>query len=262
MEEGSLEVAGVHAPAGSQLTLSQDGASRTVDLYSPDGLTLVAALWTKLSAEYRLMYEPLWMGIPIIQLPDDIIMLQELIWKVRPDVIVECGVAHGGAAILYASLCALMGKGHVIGVDVEIRKYNRVAIEGHSMSDRIDLIEASSIDPSTVAAVRDRIAGASAVLVILDSNHSRDHVRQELESYGPMVTPGSYIVAMDGAQGHVWDIPRGKPEWKDDNPLPAIDGFLRDHPEFVVDPHYTRLLVTSNPNGYLRRRRPDEMTAR
>lgn len=208
------------------------------------------------------MYEPVWMGIPIIQMPDDIVMVQELIWKVRPDVIVECGLAHGGGAVLYASLCALMGKGRVIGVDVEIRKYNRAAIESHPMADRIELIEGSSIDSATVAAVRERVAGAGVVLVTLDSNHSREHVRRELEAYGPLVTPGSYIVAMDGAQGHVSDIPRGKPEWKDDNPLPAIEGFLRDHPEFVIDPHYTRLFVTSSPNGYLRRRRPDEMRLR
>lgn len=252
----------IDAPAGSRLTLSHGGESRTVDMYSREGLALLAGLWTKLSAEYRLMYEPSWMGIPIIQIPDDILMMQELVWKVRPDVIVECGVAHGGSAVFYASLCALVGKGRVIGVDVEIRKYNRVAIEAHPMAGRIELMESSSIEPSTVAAIRDRVAGAEVVLVVLDSDHSRDHVRAELDAYAPMVTPGSYIVAMDGAQGLVSDIPRGKREWRDDNPLPAIEAFLREHREFVVDPHYTRLLVTANPNGYLRRLRPEEIRGR
>lgn len=252
----------VAAGAGSTITLDFQGDSTTVDLYSPDGVALVAALWTKISAEYKLNYESSWMGIPIIQFPDDIVMMQELIWKVRPDVIVECGLAHGGAAVFYASLCAVIGKGRVVAVDVEVRKHNRVGIESHPMAERIEIIEGSSIEPSTVAAVRERVHGARVVLVALDSNHSRAHVRQELEAYGEMVTPGSYLVAMDGAQGLVWDIPRGKPEWKNDNPLPAIDDFLREHHEFVIDPHYTRLHVTSNPNGYLRRLRPDELHAR
>lgn len=253
VEVGALGLLDVKAPAGSRLTLVGDGGSRTVDLYSAEGVQLVASLWLKLSAEYRLMYEPTWLGVPIIQLPDDIVMMQELIWNVRPDVIVECGVAHGGATVLYASLCALIGKGRVVGVDIEIRKHNRVVLENHPMAHRIDLIEGSSIDPSVVSAVRERVAGAGVVLVALDSNHSRAHVREELEQYSSMVTPGSYIVAMDGAQGQVSDIPRGKPEWDHDNPLPAIHDFLANHAEFVSDPHYTRLHVTSNPNGYLRR---------
>lgn len=253
MEVGPLSLLDVKAPAGSRLTLAADGSSRTVDLYSAEGVDLVASLWLKLSAEYRLMYEPTWLGVPIIQLPDDIVMMQELIWKVRPDVIVECGVALGGGTIFYASLCALMGKGHVIGVDVDIRKPNRLTIESHPMSTRIDLIEGSSIDASVVALVRERVASAQVVLIALDSNHSRAHVREELEQYGTMVTPGSYIVAMDGAQGQLSDIPRGKPEWNHDSPLPAIHDFLAAHPEFVSDAQYTRLRVTSNPHGYLRR---------
>ncbi|HYR89067.1 MAG TPA: CmcI family methyltransferase [Terriglobia bacterium] len=246
------------SPDSSKITLTSNGESRTVDLYSQEGVDLVANLWLKLSAEYRLMYEPTWLGIPIIQLPDDIVMMQELIWKIRPDYIVECGVAHGGSAILYASICELLGRGRVIGVDVEIRKYNRVAIQSHPLSRRIELIEGSSVDSQVVDDVKRRTRGAQSVLVVLDSNHSREHVRKELEMYCEFVTPGSYLVAMDGAQSQVWDIPRGKKEWKDDNPLPAIRDFLSSHPEFQSDSSYTRMHVTSNPEGFLRRLSPGE----
>ncbi|MBI4575134.1 MAG: hypothetical protein HY722_02600, partial [Planctomycetes bacterium] len=121
---------------------------------------LVAALWLKLCCEYRVMYEPTWLGIPIIQLPADIVMMQELVWKLRPDVIVECGVARGGSAVLYASICELLGRGRVIAVDVEIRPQNRRAIEGHPLAGRIELVEGSSTDPATVAQVRRRVEGA------------------------------------------------------------------------------------------------------
>src|ERR1700730_14568739 len=131
----------VTARAGSQDTVISEGQTHTVELYSPEGVALVSALWVKLAAEFRVMYEPRWLGVPIIQLPTDIIMMQELIWRVRPDVIVECGVAHGGSAIFYASICGLVGSGRVVGVDVDVRPHNRAAIEGHSMSERITLIE-------------------------------------------------------------------------------------------------------------------------
>ncbi len=222
---------------------------------------MVAGLWTKLGCEYRLMYEPTWLGIPIIQFPADIILMQELIWKVRPDVIVESGLAHGGSAILYASLCELLGKGRVIGIDVEVREPNRAAIRKHPLSKRIEIIEGSSVDPGTVARVKEKAAGAKQVLVVLDSDHSHEHVLKELNLYHSMVTPGSYLVAMDGAQAHVWDVPRAKPHWKENHPLTAIHEFLQNHPEFKIDPHYTRLHVTSNPDGFLRRLSENEIAS-
>lgn len=249
----------VIATGTSKITLTDQETSRTVDVYSQEGRALISSLWTKLCTEYRVMYEPTWLGIPIIQLPTDIVMMQELIWKLRPDVIVECGLAHGGSAVMYASICELIGKGRVIGIDIEVRQYNRVAIQSHPMSKRIEIIEGSSIDPSTVAEVKERLRGARTVTVILDSDHSRDHVLQELNLYHQVVTPGSYLVAMDGAQAHVWDVPRGKKEWKDDNPLQAIEVFLKEHPEFQVDHHYTRMHVTSIPKGFLRRLTAEEM---
>jgi cephalosporin hydroxylase len=238
----------------SRLTLSQGGTAVSVDLYSEEGVDLVNALYLKLAAEFKWMYLPTWLGRPIIQLNNDVVAMQELIWKLKPDLIVECGVAHGGSLILSASICELLGKGKVIGIDIEIRAHNRQAIEAHPLTHRIELIERSSIDEAAVAAVREKAAGAGTVLVVLDSNHTHAHVLRELELYGPFVTPGSYLVAMDGAQALVGDIPRAKPGWQLDSPLTAIHEFLQSHPEYEIDPHYTRFGVTSNPDGFLKRK--------
>lgn len=237
-----------------KIKLIKEDMEKEIDIYSAEGLSLMSDLWTKVSCHNRLMYEPTWLGIPIIQFPEDIVMMQELIWKVRPDVIVETGVAHGGSAVLYASILELIGKGRVIGVDVEIRKFNRIAINSHPMSKRITLIEGSSIDENIVKEVRGKVRNFEKVLVVLDSNHSYKHVLKEMELYSKMVSQDSYMVVMDGAQGLVWDIPNGKPEWKEDNPLEAINNFLSKHLEWEADSYYTRMHVTSNPTGFLRRR--------
>ncbi len=227
--------------------------STEVDLYSEEGLKLVAELWTKTSCQHRLMYEPTWLGIPIIQYPNDMVMMQELIWKVRPDVIVETGVAHGGSAILHASILELLGKGKVIGIDIQIRKYNEVAIKSHPLSKRIQLIEGSSIDESIVQEVKGIIANQDKVLVVLDSNHSYEHVLREMELYSGMVSVDSYMVVMDGIQEKLWDAPCGKEEWQHDNPLRAIREFQEKHAEWVSDEQYNRLLITCCPGGFLRR---------
>jgi cephalosporin hydroxylase len=140
-----------------KITVENDNEKRTVDLYSTEGLDLISNLWVKLCAQYKLMYETTWMGIPIIQLPEDIVIMQELIWKIRPDVIIECGLAHGGSALFYASLLELIGKGFVIGIDVEIRHYNRIAIQNHPMSHRVKMIERSSISEETISIVKDML---------------------------------------------------------------------------------------------------------
>jgi cephalosporin hydroxylase len=252
----------VHAPKDARITLSHAGGEVACDLYSPEGRDLLAALWSKVGTEHRHMYEPSWLGVPIIQFPEDIVMMQELLWRLRPDAVIETGVAHGGSLLLTASILELIGHGHVLGIDVEIRKYNRVALDAHPLRRRIHLYEGSSVDAPAVEQARSFASGAQRVLVVLDSNHSADHVAKELELYAPLVTPGSYIVAMDGLQAHVSDIPRGKPEWKDDHPIVAIRDFLARHPEFELDEHYTRLGVTSSPEGFLRRRTSEEMQSR
>lgn len=241
------------AGVGSTLTLEHNGERTTVDVYSREGLDFLSNLWIKSAAQHRLMYEPTWLGRPVIQFPTDIVAIQELLWKLQPDVVVETGVAHGGSLVLTASVMELIGKGKVVGVDIEIRPHNRAAIEAHPLKHRIELIEGSSIAVETLEAVRKAIGKAKSVLVFLDSNHTETHVLQELELYAPLVTPGSYIVAHDGAQAWVWDIPNGKLEWKDDNPLNAIYKFLGGHPEFAIDPHWTRLGITSSPDGFLKR---------
>jgi cephalosporin hydroxylase len=243
----------VLAPAGSQIVLRHDGEEIACDLYSSDGRDLVAALWLKLAAQFRLMYEPRWLGVQIIQLPEDIVAIQELIWKVRPDLVIETGVAHGGSLMLCASILELIGGGSVIGIDVDIREHNRKVIDAHRLRHRIRLIEGSSIAPAVIAEITRRAEEAKRVLVILDSDHSAAHVAAELDAYAPLVTPGSYLVAMDGAQALVGDIPAGKPGWRTDHPLIAIEAFLSAHREFVADPHFERFGVTSSPSGFLRR---------
>jgi cephalosporin hydroxylase len=245
-----------------KITVENDNEKRTVDLYSTEGLDLISNLWVKLCAQYKLMYETTWMGIPIIQLPEDIVIMQELIWKIRPDVIIECGLAHGGSALFYASLLELIGKGFVIGIDVEIRHYNRIAIQNHPMSHRVKMIERSSISEETISIVKDMLKSTTKVMVVLDSNHSKEHVAKELDLYKEFVTPGSYMVAMDGAQAHVWDIPRGKTEWKEDNPLIAIEEFVKHNNDFIIDERCNRLMVSSNPKGYLRRITDEELERR
>lgn len=230
-----------------------DESGTEVDVYSPEGVKLLAHFWIKAVCQNRLMYEPTWLGIPVIQDPNDLVMLQELIWRIRPDIIIETGIAHGGTAVFYASMLELLNRGKVISIDVEIRQYNRVAISSHPLSHRIEMIEGSSTDAAVVEEVKRRVGDARKVLVTLDSNHSYDHVLKEMELYAPLVTPGSYLVAMDGIQGVLADIPMGKPEWREDNPLRAIHTFLETHTGWEIDPQYNRMLVTTSPDGYLRR---------
>lgn len=236
-----------------KIKVLDDGNQEEADIYTKEGLELMSRLWVKASVHHRLMYEPNWLGIPIIQLPEDIIIMQELIWKLRPDVIIETGVAHGGTAVFYASLLELLGKGKVISIDIEIRKYNEVAIKSHFLSKRINLIQGSSVDPEVLKQIRTMIKDTDKVLVTLDSNHSYDHVLKELELYSPLVSGDSYLVAMDGVQEWLWDTPSGKKEWKQDNPLRAIKEFLKFHPEWKSDPYYARLMITTSPLGFLHR---------
>lgn len=237
-----------------RMILQRAGRRIETDIYSEDGFNALAELWTRSAWQKRISYEPTWMGIPIIQLPEDILMMHELIYKVKPYVIVETGTAHGGTAIFYASMLELLGKGRVISIDIEIRKNNRLAIEAHPMSKRITLIEGSSIDEPVVARVREMIGLGDKVLVALDSNHSFDHVRLELEKYAPLVTPGSYIVVFDGVMQILADAPSGKSEWALNNPTLAAEDFLAIHPEFEIDPYYNRLTATYCPGGFLKRK--------
>lgn len=211
------------------------GQSRMIDLYSKEAFELISQCWLKVGWDQKYPYTFTWLGRPIIQLPEDIIRVQEVIYRVKPDVIIETGIAHGGSLILYASLCKIMGKGRVIGVDIEIRPHNRKAVESHELSSYITLIEGNSIDGNIVAQVKSLVKTGEKVFVILDSNHTKQHVLNELEAYHDLVTPGSYIVATDGIMRELHDVPQGEMKWADDNPTIAALEFAQKHPEFVIE---------------------------
>jgi cephalosporin hydroxylase len=237
----------------SKVILKNAGEQFEVNLYSQEGLAMLSNLWVKAAAEFKLMYEISWLGRPIIQFGSDMIMLQQLIWKEQPDIFVETGIAHGGSLIYTSSLFELMGKGKVIGIDLEIREHNRVAIEAHPMYKRISMIEGSSVEASTIEALEKQLEAGKKVMVMLDSNHSKEHVLKEIQLYSKYVNVGSYLIVQDGAQEWVADIPRGNAEWLNDNPLAAIEDFMKTNSDFVVDETYTRLGITSSPGGYLKR---------
>lgn len=217
------------------LVVEDGGAKRTFDLYSREAFETLSRHWVRVGWAQKYQYTFSWMGRPIIQLPEDMLRIQEIVYQVRPDVIIETGVAHGGSLIYYASLCKAMERGRVIGIDIEIRPRNRTAIESHELARLISLVEGSSTDPAVVARVQAMVGRDERVLVILDSNHSLRHVRDELDAYHPLVSPGSYIVATDGIMHDLWDVPRGHPEWKHDNPYAAALAFAREHPEFALE---------------------------
>jgi cephalosporin hydroxylase len=214
-----------------------------------------------ISAQYS--YNFSWLGRPIIQYPQDIVAAQQLVWTVKPDLVIETGIAHGGSLVLWASLLELNAAcggpdGRVLGIDIEIRPHNRAAIEAHPLARRITMIEGSSVDDGVLETVRKAVAGRDRVLVSLDSNHTHDHVLAELRAYAPMTSVGSYCVVFDTVIENLgsgmfpdrpWDV--------GDNPMTAVREFLRDHPEFEVDERVEdALMITAAPGGYLRRISP------
>ena len=212
-----------------------------------------------------------WLSRKIIQYPQDIVAMQELIWRVKPDLIIETGIAHGGSLIFSASILSLLDiceavkaetvfdphrtTRKVIGIDIEIRPNNREAIEKHPMGHRIEMIEGSSIDPGIISLVKDKAKNHERILVCLDSNHTHDHVLAELEAYAPLVSPGSYCVVFDTI---IEDMSEGsfpdRPWDKGNNPKTAVWEYLESHPEFEIDKSIEhKLLITVAPDGYLRR---------
>lgn len=234
--------------------------TRSLDYYGKETFDLLSDIWMKLSWNQRYSYTFTWMGRPIVQHPEDMVRLAEVIYDVKPDVIVETGIAHGGSLIYYASLLKAMGKGRVVGVDIEIRPHNRKAMEDHELKPLITMIEGSSIDKDIVAKVKAEIKPGEKVLLILDSNHSKAHVAAELEAYHDIVSVGSYIVSTDGIMRDVYDTPLGKAEWKTDNPCAANEEFLQKHPGFVLEQPAWKFneskldtVITGWPDCYLKR---------
>lgn len=212
--------------------------------------------WRAMALERKYMNNFSWLGRPLIQLPQDAMALQEIIWAVQPDLVIETGIAHGGSLVLSASMLEMIGKGEVLGVDIEIRAHNRQAIEAHPLAKRIRMLEGSSIAPEIVAQVQAAAAGKKSVLVCLDSNHTHEHVLAELQAYAELVTVGSYCVVFDTfvedmPDDYVWT---DRPWGKGNNPKTAVWEWLPSHPEFQIDKSIEdRLLVTSAPDGFLRR---------
>jgi len=228
-----------------------------------------AFMGRSIAAKYS--YNWFWMGRPIIQYPQDICAIQELVWRVRPDLIVETGIAHGGSLILSASLLAMLDlcdateagrvldparpQRRVVGVDVDIRPHNRRAISAHPMAKRITMIQGSSVDPGVVAQVQAAVGDARTVLVCLDSNHTHDHVLAELEAYGPMVSVGSYCIVFDTVIENLPQDTYANRSWGvGDSPMTAMRAYLDSDPRFVIDREMdARLQISAAPNGYLRR---------
>lgn len=198
-----------------------------------------------------------WMGVPIIQMPADVMATQEVIWATKPDVIIETGVARGGSVLFMASILEMMGNGKVIGVDIDIRAHNRDSIERHPMSKRVVLIEGGSVDADTLDRVRAEIPEGARVMVVLDSDHSREHVLKECRAYGPMVTEGCFLVVADTLVGHVTEEnapkKRSKIWFQGDEPLSALRDYMAECDRFEADAELNgKLVLSSSPGGYVR----------
>ena len=250
----------------------QERAQRVQALARDAEFNAASQRWLEASMRRKYVYNFEWLGRPIIQYPQDIVVMQEIVWATRPDMIIETGIAHGGSLVLSASLLALLDladaaasgtvldpanpRRRVLGVDIDIRAHNRSAIEAHPLASRIDMLQGSSIDPAVVTQVHERAAGVPRVMVCLDSMHTHAHVLAELQAYAPLVTAGCYCVVFDT---FVDDVPKDvfadRPWGPGDNPKTAVREYLRQAPHFEIDADmHQRLQVTVAPEGFLRRR--------
>lgn len=219
-----------------------------------DSLKELTQNWFVASSKYEYSYHFSWLGRPIIQYPQDIVAMQEIIWKVKPDLIIETGVARGGSLIFSASMLELIGEGEVLGIDIDIREHNRMEIEKHPMYKRITMLQGSSIDESIVKRVYNVAKGKKRILLLLDSNHTHEHVLKEMHLYSPLVTKDSYMVIFDTI---IEDMPKNffpdRPWDKGNNPKTAVKEFLRNNDRFVIDKEIeNKLLFTVAPDGYLK----------
>jgi cephalosporin hydroxylase len=218
-------------------------------------ITELGLLFIKDTAKYKYSYNFTWLDSPIIQFPQDMIAMQEMIWQIKPDLIIETGIAHGGGLIFYASMQELLGgDGEVLGIDIDIREHNRVEIEKHQMFKRITMIQGSSVDKSVVQQVYDFAKEKNRILVVLDSHHTHEHVLKELQLYSPLVTKGSYLVVFDTV---IEDMPEDffpdRPWGKGNNPKTAVWEFLKINDRFEIDKEIeNKLLITVAPDGYLK----------
>ena len=246
--------------ADGTMRVAENGSRREISIYTPEAFELLSKEWLKVGWGLKHIYTFTWMGRPVIQLPEDLLRIQELIYRVRPDVLIETGIAHGGSLIYYASLFKAMSHGRVIGIDIDIRAHNRKAIEAHPLFPYLTLVEGDSISPQTIERVSTAIGAADTVLVVLDGNHTKEHVLAELEAYSSFVSEDSYIIAADGIMEYLPGAPRSKSDWSWNNPRAAAREFADRHPEFVIEQprwEFNESLLLHNvthwPDGYLRR---------
>lgn len=236
--------------------LFQDEVSNNIIKLSEDiSLHELSLKWMNTTAQYKYTYNFSWLGRPIIQFPQDIIAMQEIIWQVKPDLVIETGIAHGGSLIFYSSMMELLGgEGQVLGIDIDIRAHNRMEIEKNPMYKRITMLEGSSIDPHIVKEVYAFAKEKKKVIIVLDSLHTHDHVARELELYSPLVSRGSYLVVFDTI---IEDMPENsfpnRPWDKGNNPKTAVWEFLKKNERFIIDKDIeNKLLISVAPDGYLK----------
>ena len=229
-------------------------------LASAEGFKAASRAWVRAAWDAKYSYSFTWFGRPIIQLPEDLVRIQEVIFNAKPDVIIETGVAHGGSLIFYATLLKAMGRGRVIGVDIDIRPRNRAAIENHELSPLITLIEGDALAPLTLDCVKAAVGPAERVLVLLDSCHTKEHVLSELRAYAPLVSVDLYIVATDGIMEDLVGAPRSEADWAWNNPKQAAiafakenSNFLCEEPKFSFNEGLVTERVTHWPGAFLRR---------
>ena len=243
-----------------QLIAESDGERRVLPLYSPEAFEVLSRYWLEVGWTQKYSYSFTWLGRPIIQMPEDVMRIQEVIHRIQPDVIIETGVAHGGSLIFYASLCKVLDRGRVIGIDIEIRPHNRAAIQAHPLAPSITLLDGSSTDPAVLAQLRSLIAEGEKVLVLLDSCHTYAHVLAELAAYAPLVSVGSYLVAMDGNMADLAGAQGAPAHWAWDNPKRAVLEFVATRSDFKLEepslPFNESSItqrVTYWPSGYLKK---------
>jgi cephalosporin hydroxylase len=242
------------------VNFDQEVQQRIAAIGEDETLKARAAEFMEASLAPKYSYNFSWLGRPIIQYPQDMVAMQEIIWQVQPDLIIETGIAHGGSLIFSASMLELIAsctgnQGEVLGLDIDIRPHNRAAIEAHPLFKRISMIEGSSISDDIIAQVYAKAAGKQRVLVCLDSNHTHDHVLAELQAYAPLTSVGSYCVVMDTVVEDVPDELSGDRPWgQGNNPKTAVWEYLKTHDEFEIDTSiHNKLLITVAPDGYLKR---------
>ena len=218
-----------------QVTIEDGESGASYSIGTQKAFSAISQAWLRSGWDIKHVYSFTWMDRPIIQLPEDMIRLQEVIFSIKPDVIIETGIAHGGSLIFYATLCKAMEKGRVIGIDIEIRQHNRNAIESHPLFTFITLIEGNSVDSEIVDKVKSFVKPGEKVIVLLDSCHTKEHVLAELNAYSTLVTKGSYIVAMDGIMEQLVGAPRTEEDWIWNNPKRAALEFVEKNTDFVID---------------------------